>query len=80
MQLRKGTSAFAERAALFRGNHTVEKAQEAAAAQSVHKAQLSTDLQKVCQPAPSAACFFALEPLRCVWGRSWLMRSCCLAP
>ena len=36
MQLRKGSSAFAEHAALFRENNTVEKAQEAAAAQSVH--------------------------------------------
>ncbi len=46
-QLRKGTSAFAERAALFRENNTVEKAQEAAAAQSVHNSQLSTDLHEV---------------------------------
>ena len=59
MQLRKGTSAFAERAALFRGNHIVEKAREAAAAQSVHKSELSRDLHKVWQPVPPAASPFA---------------------
>ena len=58
MQLCKGTSAFAERAALFRVNNTVEKAQEAAPAQSVHNSQLSTDLHKAGLPAPPAACLY----------------------
>lgn len=64
-QLRKGTSAFAERAALFRENNTVEKAQEAAAAQSVHNSQLSTDLHEVDQPALPAACLFAFAQETC---------------